>query len=618
MRNRVALYSATTEILLARGSEFATAGFTRDVYSQCLNIWRPTATVRNACALEADGNVHSSLAQGNCVLAMGLTLAPTAIRTALSRTEREAMVALGERLKRAYAVRATPVTAPVTTIERRGALAVVAPKVAATRTRADLVKDYLDRNFITPEQNRAYVEIAESLTPEAGTVFFDAENAVMKTLNDRLRDKNLVTSLTNLHKQTVIREMRLLQARNPKVRAFPYSDFKSVRYAFRGEIPANFETQVAQAFERANARFAAEVRELGIVRASDDPADWFRFGYGETSDRANLAARAARDPEVAGRGTTYAAARSRLEGRFVESRELRKALETNPRLSILLEGEAGQRIPTREVFDLIRKNDSPAKLTPALRARFGNDALTESDAGALLVYARRIDEFSPGINVIQREVVNLDTAANGGYSVDFLGLGSSNQSATARALAQSGNIDAALVNARLGERQVTTDFRGRLDDFRAAAGSKEVKCSGDDCMGIVAQPQTAADRQALLDRLSQGATTREVRVAFIRDGIRRTADRTTMSTHGESVEKFLRKNLEGALPRDRMRSITFGIDMRGRGAGQGDVGWLVGIDGVPLTDAERAMINTAMVKSVEDLNAELRAQGTRAAYRAAP
>ena len=64
------------------------------------------------------------------------------------------------------------------------------------------------------------------------TVFFDVENSQLKLLNDTLKEKNFVTSLTNYHKELTFKKMQELVKKNPGLQMDMYSDFKSSRFAF--------------------------------------------------------------------------------------------------------------------------------------------------------------------------------------------------------------------------------------------------------------------------------------------------------------------------------------------------------------------------------------------------
>ncbi|MCM2282689.1 MAG: hypothetical protein NDI61_12675, partial [Bdellovibrionaceae bacterium] len=125
---------------------------------------------------------------------------------------------------------------------------------------------HLHKQFTTEVQNEVWISAAQAIRPKAGRRFLDVENAVMKALNDRLRDKNFVTSLTNRQKEILLGKIQKLLDETPGVQMLPYSDFKAMRFAFDGRLPADFEKRLARAVRSANDEFVDELRALKLVR----------------------------------------------------------------------------------------------------------------------------------------------------------------------------------------------------------------------------------------------------------------------------------------------------------------------------------------------------------------
>jgi hypothetical protein len=192
----------------------------------------------------------------------------------------------------------------------------------------------LNKTFTTPEQNQKFVSIAENVTKADGkTVFVDMENSVMKILNDRTRDKNLVTSLTNRHKAILSEKLKELQAANPGLEISLYSDFKSMRLALHGKVPENIEEQLQALWGKANTQFSNELKESMLIRNEDPAHTWFRGGVGDTADIANLFAREARNQgEVNLLMTAKSSPEiiSRLNSRLSEVETLRGTLVNDP------------------------------------------------------------------------------------------------------------------------------------------------------------------------------------------------------------------------------------------------------------------------------------------------
>ncbi|MBO9666631.1 MAG: hypothetical protein J7501_07430, partial [Bdellovibrio sp.] len=79
--------------------------------------------------------------------------------------------------------------------------------------------------------------------------------------------------------------------------------------------------------------------------------------------------------------------------------------------------------------------------------------------------------------------------------------------------------------------------------------------------------------------------------------------RNTLSTHGEAIEKLLRKNLDNQVKRSKLNSLTFGVDMRTTELNQGPVKLLVGQgQDLYLTKAERARIQKIFKKTLDQFN----------------
>jgi hypothetical protein len=84
-----------------------------------------------------------------------------------------------------------------------------AEKVGAL-SRSEFIAKYVDYNPTTVAQNEKFIALAEK-GKDANAYFVNIENSQMKYLNDNLKDKNLVTSLTNYHKDLVLKSMEELQ-----------------------------------------------------------------------------------------------------------------------------------------------------------------------------------------------------------------------------------------------------------------------------------------------------------------------------------------------------------------------------------------------------------------------
>ncbi|MBX3039701.1 MAG: hypothetical protein KF789_03200 [Bdellovibrionaceae bacterium] len=504
--------------------------------------------------------------------------------------------------------------------ERVGSAALKKTGDPRTPGRDSYIGANLEKEVTTPTQNEEWIRTAEVTGAGSKTRFFEVENSVMKDLNDGLKDKNLVTSLTNRHKEMMMKKVREIEAKNPGLKVEAYSDFKSVRFAFKGKIPGDLQSQLDLAFQSTNAQFAKELKDLNLLRASDTPESWFRAGYASTADEASAAARVGRDQGSANRmmSADQEGVRTRLGKDLSQSEEMRTALEKKWGSSPVLTGAAGTKVPARETFELVRKAKTPDELVTAVKARYGIKNFSVDDAKDLMAYSKSIDSFSPSLRIAKRDVNNLDEAVYGGFSADFDGLGAGNSHATAAALAGKKDVKEALVSARLGEKDMTTELKGRMSAFHKAVGDV-AKCSGDDCIGIAKKALSTNDKVVILQKLAAQPETRGIRMAFVQAGVKDSSHRTVISTHGESIEKALRAELKDVIPYERTKGMTFGIDMKTPVVNQGSVDVLIGTrPGLNLTAEEAAKIREALQKAVKKVNEQLTAEGQAAVYRAVP
>ncbi len=504
---------------------------------------------------------------------------------------------------------------------KRGLREALSPQLARSRTRQDFIEAYESRTITDRNQNAAWIAEAKRSSQGASglTVFYDTENSVMKHLNDHvLKDKSLVTSITNLNKQMMMRELKLLRARNPGLEVLPYSDFKSFRYAFKGKLPIDLDRQVQGAFQRANASFAAEVKKLNLVRATDHPETWFKAGLAATADEASAAARISRDmPQATGVAAFSSphvqAAAARHATDVIETRA---AVVANPRLAPLLESRGGGLVPGRDVYGLARKFKDPEKLAEALRTRYPAATLSTSDAASLQTYFSNVDRFSAALHVERRVIVNLDQAKFGGFTADLRNVGPQNLSDLTEGLNGATKASDMIARARISEQRMTALIEKRLLAFKKAVGDI-AKCSGDDCVGVPLSAMSRAEKEKLMTQLAIDPLTREIRMGFVGGDVARVADRTILSTHAESIEKAMRNQLEGVIPADRLDVMTFGIDMDSRAVGTGQVSWIAGVAGQGVSATEREAINQALREGVREVNTDLAKIGTRASYQPA-
>ncbi|UYL09382.1 hypothetical protein B9G69_002195 [Bdellovibrio sp. SKB1291214] len=497
----------------------------------------------------------------------------------------------------------------------------VAEKSAAV-SRADFIKKYVDYNPTTVAQNEKFIELAEK-GKEANAYFVNIENSQMKYLNDTLKDKNLVTSLTNYHKDLVLKRLEELKKEFPDLKVSEYSDFKSLRFAFEGKVPADLEKRMAALFKDANNEFTNYLVDNKMLRQQDHPDNYFKAGYGRTADEAGTAARYARKT-TPGEMASYSNSKLKSElSATVQAVEAdRVSLRQQLGQTKLIDGETFK----PEVFDIVRKNMGNTKtIQTSLKNRYKLATLSESTVQDLQRYVKTSDEFSPGLMIAKRESANLNDATAGGFTMDFVGLGASNMKGTAEALAKSKDVDTALSEARKAEKAVTSDVNAQKQFFNKVVtesvepGKIKSVCSGDDCVAIAAKPISEQEKVKVLSRVADSKYASKMRFAFVNDGVKSAETRNSLSTHGESIEKLLRKNLGSQMDPNKLEGVTFGIDMRTDTLNQGSVKLLMGQSpDLYLTKLEQKRIQEAFKKSVEEFNKTAYKSGPAPRYEASP
>ncbi|WP_413294600.1 hypothetical protein ACLSU7_05750 [Bdellovibrio sp. HCB185ZH] len=521
--------------------------------------------------------------------------------------------------------RAIKALSKVEVLDAESARVAAAEKVVASRHftgRADFIKKYVEYNPTTVAQNEKFIALAEK-GKDANAYFVNIENSQMKFLNDSLKDKNLVTSLTNFHKDLVLKRMEELQKEFPELKISEYSDFKSLRFAFEGQVPKDLEKRLAAVFKESNDEFAKYMKDNGLLRTSDTPQDYFKAGYGRTADEAGIAARYARKTEP-GELVSYKDSRlkSDLNAKVQSVEQDRVSLQQQLGQTKMVDGDTFK----PEVFDIVRKNmGDSAAIKSALSNRYKLSTLSDKSVEDLQRYVKTSDEFSPGLMIAKRESANLNDAAQGGFTMDFVGLGASNMKGTADALAKSKDLDTALNEARKAEKAVTNDVNTQKQFFTKVVtesvepGKIKSVCSGDDCVAIATKPLNEQEKVKVLSRVADSKYASKMRFAFVNDGVKSAETRNSLSTHGESIEKLLRKNLGSVMDPNKLEGVTFGIDMRTDTLNQGSVKLLMGQSpDLYLTKLEQKRIKEAFKQSVAEFNKAAAKNGPAARYEASP
>jgi hypothetical protein len=469
----------------------------------------------------------------------------------------------------------------------------------------------LNSEYTTEAENLNWIAKAER--PRAkDQLFIEIENAKLKQLNDTLKDKDLVTSMTNMHKQLSIEEFTELAKKYPGLKFYPYSDFKSLRFAIEGEIPATFQSDIAVAFSRAQKKFDVWAKTNKLIRETDEPVtSWFKMGSGQLADEASAAARFARTQPESKSVVHFASSEvsQSLALGLQRTDGLRSEIVERLANSNLVEkSRQGPSLLKTDVFEVLRKSSNATEAAEKLKKRFGLAEINPELAGKMFEYSRSVDSFSPSLYIGKREVATLEAADKGGFSVDFVGLGAQNISGTAAALAGAQDVSAALERARQAEKKVTSIFTERRNSVKEISegtlGSKlKTVCSGDDCVGVPAVPLSLPEKQRLLNSLASQTDGANLRVAFIQPGIKNREARSVIAVHGEQIEKYLRESLEGQIEPQRLKGVLFAVDMKATNIGVGRASLIMGQSpSLSLSAIEKSKIDDAFKSAVESLN----------------
>jgi len=495
------------------------------------------------------------------------------------------------------------------------------PKILS---RDQLDKEYIHFQATTTAENTAWIERARK--SELGS-FVEVENGALKRLNDQLGDKNLVTGLTNLHKDYLFERIDLFTKKYPGLKISKYSDFKSSRFSFEPKLTAAQWEELNLLIKESNLEFAKKVRELNLhpKLKSDKIETWFSSGFGETADQAGVAARESRNVarlnndhpissidfkmikgKVAEHAISIEEKRFMLVADFSKTEAGRKLLETVP--------GTDQKVFSREVFEALRKGDDQA--ISILDKKYGVK-LDKVQQESLLSYYHGVDKLAPGIWIPERVVANLDDAVAGGFSADFAGMGAANIEQVAKDLAtHKGSVDDLIASIRKGEEHVTREFESKKSLFNSQVqetmekmGEKSiVKCSGDDCVSLVRTSLNIKKKKEIIGDLMMKTSPSSMRLSFIPPGIPK-ALRSKIAVAGEMIEKDLRKSVtnlsSNGIPPEKMKNVMLALDMP-KGVKGDQVNLVIGMKGRDLlTQREIEILKQSFADSIRKLRGEI-------------
>lgn len=624
---RAGIVAARTGSTIVRGGALVTqklvpavlfgAGFTegminwREFEAQCVNYPEYMASKSaEGCSAEKqmlEIKMESSLAACALNVTMGLALPLAGVRSiTLARRAEQAAVRATEEVATEVAPEAVIVVTGQRSRRRTPARASSSPR----QTEESVLEEYATRTITTPEQNARFADLARATNTQAGVVFVDTQNSMLKWLNDNLKNKNLVDALNNRHSVMLQEGIEGLKRKFPGLKVETYSDYKGIRFAVTGKAgdDAKLARELQKVTSDVDRRFQQELarNDYASVQGRGRSENWFSTGVGETADLANLQARTGMSlDEITEVWTSLRGQRQNLESRFGNTPLMRAA-----------QGEVTAKIPTAEVFEQLRKNSDNAEVARILNHRHGL-TLSSDDVADFRSYAESADFFSPGLLVSKRVEHNFDEATHGAITMDFGGVGSLNAEATAEGLAQGFSLKRSVMNVRQNERDIVTPYLDQVKNetetavqavFERHSMTATITTSGDDMVIVPSGPVSeamksellAAQRSAQESLLATTGRNTNVRVSFVRPNIASKEDRAILAAEGEGIEKILRNRLEFSFTQAELRGLTFSTDMQGGFRSQGGVRLLIG--GSELSPEKRAQIAQEFSAAVQDAN----------------
>lgn len=482
--------------------------------------------------------------------------------------------------------------------------------------RNQFVQKYASKIYASESQNESWIR--EVYQTRSSPHFYVAmENAQLKNLNDKIiRDKDLVTALTNFHKELFLNNLNTYLPENSFAL---YSDFKSIRlrvFDVGGEAKYAL---LESLLKKTNKEFFNHPYLQKIVRGSDlKKGDWFTLGLGLTEGEAALAARGARlkpshslrfdnsqfQVEMATHLSAFKSLHQKLIEQLRDSDMIEHSSANGPSLSL-------------DVFVHCRKSKDAPTLLNTLLEEYPSTQIGSQTAKRILNYCSLADEFSPSLLTAKREIIAVDQAPYGVMALDFIGLGAENLKATADALVQSRDVTEALEKGRLGEKVVTNSFLHRKRLVKTVIenyfnGQVSVRFSGDDGIIIPQKEFVLGDQLNILNQLSRLYENPFFRMSTIKSNEGQSDTSSQLISQAESIEKSLRPLLRKELGPDVSKKIhvnVFNTEKNGI-----NKAFLLLQINTALSKSQVEVLYSIFRKSVKSVERELQEQGQDIVY----
>ncbi|MDD0852275.1 hypothetical protein HBN50_04160 [Halobacteriovorax sp. GB3] len=449
--------------------------------------------------------------------------------------------------------------------------------------------------------NREYMRFLDEDVQQSSkdVLYLDVENAVLKDMNDfMIEDKRLVDSISNSFKDKLFKSMRENPDIAPLIKG-EYEDYKGVRLRFdtKGKKNSEVEKKIKEAYESAYKEFLTEIDSQSFnllwkanQGSTGNSGKWFMAGVGESSAKANLAARKARDAgsKNVGEFVNY----SKVDGDIAQS--IKKIQDNLSELGVrkefrdngVLKLNGGQRaVPSTLTIEILRKTKkNPIELDSVylerLKEKFEstfNTTFEQREIELLVDSFKRTDALSPPVYIRDRNFIPYNEAKEGIISVDFAGVGSKNAHAAMNAIMDQGKkrqtkptdevivgiwdqVETVTKNLNMDKRFLNESI-GEIDGSKAKA-----HFSGDDGVYFPKQEWNAQKKVDFMSRVSKQNPS-GFRVTFVPKKFASGKDipisqKSSFIVEAETVEKDLRKviNRRDSLGKDISENLSIGVD----------------------------------------------------------
>lgn len=446
-----------------------------------------------------------------------------------------------------------------------------------------------------PSSNEKFIQLSNQ-RPSPCKVFFQAENIVLKELNDSVfKDKPTVDGIINSFKAHLKRAAQADTTLSHAILA-DYSSYKSVGICVQEDSQA-IRDKIQKVYNQANQEFIEELQKSPLHGAitdkagyTKDPSKWHLGAFGKTPDEAEITSRAMRaliQNEKAGSSAKIRAydeseiqryLNNKLKELWALENESKRILNRVPQgLTSLNPSRPKDLVPNEDLLEAFKKvdakdaNEYQQIVQNRIKKRFGV-SLSTNEINQIKKYADAVDLFSLSPQQTERIHIPYGVAEHHMVSTDFAGQGTANQRYLMANLSQDhiSNIPDAVSASRGSFNEATEDMislQKELDDAVGHLG--KAYFSGDDGIIMTEKPLTDAQKQEITRRLSHSNRPHRFRLTFVPMRYGDTGEiipeskRSGLIIEAESYQKNLKKEiLKGLDPRsaEELKDQILAID----------------------------------------------------------